>query len=73
MAKKKPSQIDEPKAARIIRPVLPNLYVDGIINMPSSMITTQEKFFKMWKGGTKGRDVGEAWEKAKAWKDSHRK
>jgi hypothetical protein len=70
MAKKK---LTEPKVVRVIRPVLPDLYVDGVINMPSSMITTKEKFIKIWKGGTKGRDVEECWEKAKAWKDSHRK
>lgn len=73
MSEKKEKKVETKEVPRVIKPVLPKYYSDGIISMPSVMITTREKFFKLWKGGTRGRDVGEAWDKAKAWKDSHRK
>lgn len=63
----------EIKTIKAVKPVLPKIYIDGGVNMPSSMITTKEKFFKIWKGAVNVRDIDKAWEKAKTWKDSFRK
>jgi hypothetical protein len=48
----------------------PNMFVDGLIQMPVSMITTKEAFLKLWKGKRNARDrnLEEVWKKAEAFK-----
>jgi len=50
---------------------MPNIYVSvcGTINMSSAMITTKEKFEKIWKGKTKGKDVSKLFQDAKKWRE----
>lgn len=51
---------------------MPRIYVSacGTVNMHSSMITTKERFLKIWKGKTKGRDINKLWLEAEKWKNS---
>lgn len=49
----------------------PFMYVAGEVNMPSSMITDEEAFKKIWKGNLKTEDLDEAWKKAKKWKEKY--
>ena len=55
------------KEVLVAKPEPTIIYSDGIINMPVEMIT-REQFFKIWTGKLKGRDINEAWEKAKKFK-----
>ena len=52
------------------KPVAPRMYRSecGTINMPTEMITTKDKFIKIWKGKTKGRDVNALWLEAEKFK-----
>tara|TARA_R110000772_G_scaffold120327_5_gene226518 strand:- start:1987 stop:2202 length:216 start_codon:yes stop_codon:yes gene_type:complete len=52
-------------------PVCPAIYVDGAINMHSSMITTEEAFLKLLKGSraAKSIDLEKAYSKAKKWRE----
>lgn len=44
------------------------IHVDGPINMPIEMITTKEKFEKLWGRKLKGADITPYWERAQAFK-----
>lgn len=45
------------------KPQAPRIYVSacGTIHMPFEMITTKEKFVKIWKGKCKGKDINKLW------------
>lgn len=60
----------ESKKAKTL-PVCPAIYVDGAINMHSSMITTKEAFLKLFKGSkaAKSIDLEKAHLKAKKWRE----
>lgn len=52
------------------KPVAPRMYRSecGTINMPTEMITTKEKFVKIWKGKVKGKDINILWQEAEKFK-----
>ena len=52
--------------------VAPRLYVStcGTIQMPSEMITTKERFLKIWRGKCKGKDINKLWLEAEKWRNS---
>jgi len=36
--------------------------------MPSEMITTKERFLKIWRGKCKGKDINKLWLEAEKWR-----
>lgn len=69
---KKPTTKTTKKAASKSKPVekkeAPFMYEAGEVQMPSSMITDEETFKRIWKGNLKTEDLDEAWQKAKKWR-----
>jgi len=63
--KQAPSQA-KPKA------VAPRSYKSacGTVHMPSEMITTKERFLKIWRGKCKGKDINKLWLEAEKWRNS---
>lgn len=49
---------------KVEKPVRPEIYKDGEIIMPSSMLKDRESFWKIWKGKLKSTDINEAWKRA---------
>lgn len=53
----------------------PNMFIDGAIQMPVSMITNKTAFVKLWKGSqnARGKNLEEVWLKAEAFKKEQSK
>ena len=49
----------------------PEFYIDGPVNMPSSMITDKEFFYKIWEGNLKTGTIEQAWKKAEKWRKKY--
>lgn len=49
---------------------MPRIFVSecGSIHMASEMITTKERFVKIWKGKCRGKDINKLWAEAEKWK-----
>jgi hypothetical protein len=50
------------------KPVKRVMYINGPVNMPADMITTEDAFKKMWKGNLRGYNLDKAWQEAKEFK-----
>lgn len=48
-------------------PVKPDFYIDGEINMPSSMLKNKDSFLAIWEGNLRKTDINEAWKRAEKW------
>lgn len=53
-------------------PTVPKIYVDGDINMHSSMIRSEEEFIQLWKGSTR-QNLKKAYERATKWRSKYAK
>lgn len=58
------------KKAPVLKPKKRAMYVDGVVNMASDMITTKEAFTSLWFRALKGADVDVYWDRAKAFYDA---
>ncbi len=59
------------KEIKAKKPDMPDVYEDGLVNMNASMITTKANFERIW-GKKLGASLGDAWLRAKEFKDSHK-